>query len=80
MSANASNRLANTAVAKAIVHKNLGKKRSVLYIHGNLGCSKLFHATQSIELLRMILPRTHVGNFGVKKILLPNGFYKIFLT
>ena len=35
-------RLANTALEKAIVHKNLGKKRSVLYIHGNLGCSKLF--------------------------------------
>ena len=41
MSANASDRLANTAVEKAIVHKSLGKKRSVLYIHGSLGCSKL---------------------------------------
>ena len=28
----------------------------------------------------MILPRTHVENFGVKKNYLPNGFHKIFLT
>ena len=42
MSANTSDRLANTAVEKAIVHKILGKKRSVLYIHGSLGCSQLF--------------------------------------
>ena len=39
MCANASDRLANTAVEKAIVHKNLGKERSILYIHGSLGCS-----------------------------------------
>ena len=43
MSANTSDRLANTAVEKAIVNKILGKKRSVLYIHGSLGCSQLFH-------------------------------------
>ena len=42
MSANANDRLANTAVDKAIVHKNLGKKWSVVYIHGSLGCSELF--------------------------------------
>ena len=42
MSTNASDCLANTAVEKAIVHINLGKKRSVLYIHGSLGCSQLF--------------------------------------
>ena len=28
----------------------------------------------------MMLPRTHVGNFGVKKISLPDSFYKIFNT
>ena len=47
-SANASNRLANTAVEKAIVHQNLGKKLSVLYIHGitSVAASSfvLFHA------------------------------------
>ena len=42
ISANTSDRLANTVMEKAIMHKNLGKKRSVLYIHGSLSCSKLF--------------------------------------
>ena len=81
MCANASDRLANTAVEKAIVHKNLGKERSVLYIHGSLGCSNtLPHRSKSFELLRMMLPRIRVGNFGVKKISLPDGFYENFVT
>ena len=40
----------------------------------------LLHAAQSLELLRMMLPRTRVGNFGVKKFSFPVGFYEIFNT
>ena len=40
----------------------------------------LFHAARSLKLLRMMLPRTRVGNFGVKNFLLPDGFYEKFLT
>ena len=83
MCANASDRLANTAVEKAIVHKNLGKKRQYfIFIVTSVVASSfvLFHAARSLKLLRMMLPRTLIENFGVKIFLLPDGFYKIFLT
>ena len=40
----------------------------------------LFHAAQSLKFLRMMLPCACVGNFGVKELLLPVGFYEIVLT
>ena len=40
----------------------------------------LFHAARSLELLRMMLPHTHVGNFGIEIFSLLDSFYEIFLT
>ena len=83
ISANASDCLANMAVEKAIVHKNLGKKRPVfIFMVASVAASSFvfFYAAQNLKLLRMMMPRTCVGNFGVKKFLLPDGFYEIFLT
>ena len=82
MSTNASDRLANKAVEKAIMHKSLGKKWSGLFMVPSVAASSLvlFHATRSFELLRMMLPCTHVGNFCVKKFSLPVSFYEIIFT
>ena len=38
----------------------------------------LFHAARSLELLRMMLPRTRAGNFGVKKFRCPTASKKFF--
>ena len=71
---------------EAIVHKNLGKQRQSVFIFmvTSVAASSfvLFHAARSLELLdlRMMLPRTRVGNFGVKNISLSDGIYEIFLT
>ena len=83
ISANASDCLAKTAVEKAIVHKNQGRSgQYFIFMVASVAASSFlfFHAAQSLKLLRMMLPRTCVGNFGVKKFLLPDGFYEIFLT
>ena len=80
--ANASDRLANTAVEKAIVHENLGKKRGQYFIFMVASVAArsfvLFHAARGLELLKMMLPRARVGNFGVKKFSLPTGSTKFF--
>ena len=84
MSANASDHVANTALEKAIVHINLGVRSSQYFIFmvTSVAASSfvVFLDAQSLELLRMMLPRTRVGNFSVKKISLPDSFYEFFLT
>ena len=84
VSANASDCLANTAWRRAFVHKNLGKKRSVYFIFmvdpAAASSFVLFHAARNLELLRMMLPRTRVGNFGVKKFSFPVCFYEFFFN
>ena len=77
ISANASGRLANTAVEKAIVHKKnwVRSGQYFIFIVASVAASAfvLFHDARSLELLRMMLPRTRVGNFGVKKFCCPTA-------
>ena len=43
------------------------EEQSVLYIHGSLGCTKLFCTLPCAQSLRMTLLCACVGNFSVKK-------------
>ena len=82
MSANASGRLANTALEKAIVHKKTGLRSGQYFIFMVISVAAssfvLFHDARSLELLRMMLPRTRVGNFGVKKFRCPTASTNFF--
>ena len=77
--ANANDCLANTVVEKAIVHENLGKKHGQYFIFMVASVAAiLFHAPRGLELLKMMLPRTRVGNFGIKIFSLPTASTKLF--
>ena len=76
MSANASDCLVNTALEKAIMHKTWVRSgQYFMFIVTSVAARSfvLFHAARSLELLRMMLPRMRVGNFGVKKFCCPTA-------
>ena len=81
MSANTNDRLANTAVLSCTkTWVRSGQYFIFMVASAAASCFALFHAARNLELLRMMLPRTRVGNFSVKKFSLPDSFYEIFLT
>ena len=67
-----------------IVHKNPGKNCGQYFIFvvasDAASSTVFFHAARSLKLLRMMLPHTRVGNFGVKKIFVAQRHLRLFFN